>query len=256
MRESVIMRFVKGACGVAFCCAFIVNCAAAFGQTDNFPDKLKLGCDTEVQCKRLVTEAEARKAKCQPNTIGYLRCADAEADLQIATGYLNEKVTLREQGAREKEDAERLAQQKQRDEERAQERLSRLKAVEAAEAAQARREEERATQAETLWTSIDPKKCSEHGDAQSCAALEEYARSFSSAPHAPEARIALRVGREFQAQQEERREAASEVASSPSKAPASKRKQAKCCNGTIDGSCGCEGGAGCCFQRGGVCGCQ
>lgn len=238
----------------------LANCAAAFGQTDDFPEKLKRGCETEEQCNRLVVEAQARRAKCQPNTIGYIRCGDADADLQIASGYLNEKTVQRAKTEKEKDEDERRAERKRMDDERQAQQLARQKAAEALESEKFRREEERAEQAEALWRSIEPKKCSERGDLETCAQLEEYARSFSDAPHAPEARVALRVGREVQARQAEQREAVNSAAASNSSKPASKpaatRKKAKCCNGSIDASCGCEGGDGCCFQRGGVCSCE
>lgn len=237
-------------------CLFLLGCASAFGQTDAFPEKLKGGCKSEVECRRLVTEAKARVTKCQPNTIGYIRCGDAQADLEIAQGYLRELEIQRA----EREKADQDAQRKRAEEERERQYREREEARARKEAeAVAQREErvrQRAEQAETLWKSIDVKKCSDSGDSTACLALEEYLRSFQDAPHAPEARIALRAGREAQYRREEREQAAQDAAAAKAAREAPKPKRAKCCDGSFDAGCGCSGGDGCCFRRGGVCGCE
>jgi hypothetical protein len=62
---------------------------AIYGQTDDFPEKLKAGCPTKQRCQDLVVEAQARTVRCEPNTIGRIRCDDAQADLLSAKQLLD-----------------------------------------------------------------------------------------------------------------------------------------------------------------------
>jgi hypothetical protein len=121
---------MKRLCGLP--ALLLVACAEAFGQTDGFPEQLKAGCNTEDQCKQLVAQARARQARCRDNTIGYVRCSDAQADHEIATALLQRKVD-----AREKVEADQLAHQRelQNEEEKARrdERYNEQKAAEEAE---------------------------------------------------------------------------------------------------------------------------
>lgn len=257
-----LRRRVTGWLGLGLISA---GCAAAFGQTDGFPRKLEVGCGDEPSCQQLVTEANARVSRCQPNTVGYIRCDDARADLQIAQGLLHEarerrlahEERQREEAARAQLAEEVKRQEQQMAEQRRREQLeARRQIAEAAE--QTRAEMERLEQAEAIWQSIDVKKCSEQGHTPTCAALAEYVRVFPEASHVAEARVALASGREVAIRRDERSEhttATRRPKSTPS-LPAPKPKRARCCNGTIDTTCGCEGGAGCCFQKGGVCGCE
>lgn len=66
----------------------LLSCSALYLQTDGFRGKLGHGCSTEEQCKKLVDEATKRLDKCEPNTIGSIRCEDATADLQKARELL------------------------------------------------------------------------------------------------------------------------------------------------------------------------
>src|SRR5690606_9864600 len=91
-----LRRRVTGWLGLGLISA---GCAAAFGQTDGFPRKLEVGCGDEPSCQQLVTEANARVSRCQPNTVGYIRCDDARADLQIAQGLLHEARERRRKAA-------------------------------------------------------------------------------------------------------------------------------------------------------------
>jgi hypothetical protein len=105
--------------------ATFCSCKTIYGQTDGFPDKLKAGCKTEASCKALVVEAEARTQKCRNNTMGYIQCDDAGADLHVAQSYLEpykDAEKKREDAA--KAEAERQdAQRRVRDNEEYHERL-------------------------------------------------------------------------------------------------------------------------------------
>jgi hypothetical protein len=234
----------------------LVGCAAAFGQTDGFPEKLKNGCGTEQDCERLATEADARVSRCQNNTIGYIRCSDAEADRSIARGLLEERKKARqekEQQAADEQQQRRAEELKKQENERKE-----AKEKEAAkrQAAVQEKETQREMEAESVWQSIEGDKCSKKGDPAVCAALEEYARSYSDQPHASEARVFARMGREVAQQREESRPVASGNSATKSAQTDTKPKQAKCCDGSVDSKCGCSGGAGCCYRHGGFCSCE
>src|SRR5690348_10962519 len=116
--ESVMGRSIVT---VLVGCMSLLGCASVFLQTDDFPDKLKQGCDSLESCEQLETEAKARVARCQDNTIGYIRCSDANADLTVASSYANRwrlKVQREDQERREREqrrEQEKLqAEQRQR----------------------------------------------------------------------------------------------------------------------------------------------
>jgi hypothetical protein len=92
----------------------LFGCASVFLQTDDFPKKLEGGCSSEEECHQLVREARARVERCQPNTIGAIKCSDAHADLEIAEGLLAEKVRRREEVEERNAAAEhRLAMKRQ-----------------------------------------------------------------------------------------------------------------------------------------------
>src|SRR5690606_26824239 len=234
-----LRRRVTGWLGLGLISA---GCAAAFGQTDGFPRKLEVGCGDEPSCQQLVTEANARVSRCQPNTVGYIRCDDARAVLQIAQGLLHEarerrlahEERQREEAARAQLAEEVKRQEQQMAEQRRREQLeARRQIAEAAE--QTRAEMERLEQAEAIWQSIDVKKCSEQGHTPTCAALAEYVRVFPDSPHVPEARVAYASGREIEAQREERQDrAVSGPSRRSSDAAPSAPKRAKCCDGTVD----------------------
>lgn len=57
---------------------------AVFGQTDDYPEKLRRGCGSVAQCRVLEVEAQGRVDRCKENTVGYIRCDDARADLRVA----------------------------------------------------------------------------------------------------------------------------------------------------------------------------
>jgi hypothetical protein len=60
------------------------GCATLAMQDDGFRDELARGCRTEQQCQALAERAAERRRSCKDNTIGYVRCDDAAADLRQA----------------------------------------------------------------------------------------------------------------------------------------------------------------------------
>ena len=250
-RAGMIVTLVK-ALAVLQGTGLLTGCAAAFGQTDTFPEKLQQGCKTEQECQRLVTEADARVSRCKDNTIGYIRCSDAQADQKIAIGYLREH-----QQKHESEEKKRLDDRHQRQVDEAErQRVARQSAKDQEAADRQSRVDERKSEAASVWKAIETDKCSKQGDVATCAALEEYSNAYSDQSHASEARVFARMGREISRQRAESHEASTEAATPRAAQTSSKPKHAKCCDNSIDEKCACSGGAGCCFQRGGVCGCE
>ena len=72
--------------------------------------KLAHGCVTEDDCELLLRQAESREAKCEPNTLGRVRCKDAEADI-VARSHVDQ---VRRQRA--ESEARRAAEEAARDE--------------------------------------------------------------------------------------------------------------------------------------------
>lgn len=277
-------------------CLLQTGCAALFLQTDAFPEKLAGGCSTEEACQRLVGEAESRVVRCQPNTIGYIRCADAEADANQARRLLQWIVNLERREAAAKETA-------------LHERLARLRAIrDAAEARDASRrkgaekqaklaaEEE---EAEHAWGALDAKECALEGDSEACLRLRTFTAKYPASRRAPEASAALAQGepllREIQrlvaqkmAAEVEQRERARPHAEKQNVAEEEGRARARqvaeqqrvararptggastpptlesgprslrCCDGTSSPTCLCgRSRRGCCSHHGGVCGCE
>jgi hypothetical protein len=87
--------------------ALALGCAGLGYQDDGFRDRLRGGCDSVEQCERLAADAEIRAGRCRPNTIGYLRCDDAKADM------INARVLVqRQRDAQAQLQAAREAQQR------------------------------------------------------------------------------------------------------------------------------------------------
>jgi len=93
----------------------VPGCAAALGQDDGFKQKLK-HCKDKESCEALLREATARKANCKDNTVGYVRCGDAEQDrlfLQLEVDkYLNAE---RKAEARELEEKRQTAERERQE---------------------------------------------------------------------------------------------------------------------------------------------
>jgi hypothetical protein len=237
---------------------FTVGCAEAFGQTDGFEQKMQAGCPTEEACRALQVEARARLQTCQPNTIGYVRCADARADAVVVDGYVARWKRFRHQKSEQ-------AEQKRRAEREA--------AAEQAIEDRKQREEQRVQQRERAeWILLDLPGCSQ-GDPRRCAEIEQFVRGHAESERLDEAATALRAGRAAIAKTEqEQAELARREAEDAAKRPRAKPLQAapgpapaaspptNSCGGTIrccDGSCSptCTTvHRGCCSHHGGVCG--
>jgi hypothetical protein len=84
-------------------------CSKVFLQDDGFAQKLQAGCSDEAACLRLQVEAQQRIVRCQPNTVGYVRCSDAEADKLLADSYVARYASARK-------DADRKEQERRRQE--------------------------------------------------------------------------------------------------------------------------------------------
>lgn len=117
---------------LAVCLSVMPGCAAMFLQTDSYPERLRAGCHGEAACEELVAQARRRVATCEPNTIGYIRCADAKADLEAA-----EQLKARDERARERLAADAAQRKAEEDRKAAEQReaAARAKAADAAKRA-------------------------------------------------------------------------------------------------------------------------
>ena len=60
----------------------VASCTPAMlGQDDGFREKIPTSCTTADACEELRLEAVQRTGSCQQNTVGAIRCEDAQADL-------------------------------------------------------------------------------------------------------------------------------------------------------------------------------
>lgn len=83
------------------------SCSKVFLQDDGFAEKLAAGCPDENACRHMQVEAAQRVRRCQPNTVGYVRCADAEADKILADSYVAHYETAKRERAEAEREAER-----------------------------------------------------------------------------------------------------------------------------------------------------
>ena len=257
--------------------AFVLSgCAAAFLQTDDFPAKLDRGCPDQASCRRLVDEASARVARCQDNTVGYVRCADARADLEIARGYWDEKERervdeLNRQAAldfkkqREAQEAERLAaEQHRRDMERVaiEERQEAHRARIAEQAAAHERELEPLRLLGKPGRQAELRAC--HDSSSSCQGLLE--RLLEVAEDDPEKSALVHLDQDLRVRAVRAATEPSYSGSSHSRSGSSSRSASThdsassggllCRDGTLSPTCSCAGShRGCCSHHGGVAGC-
>jgi hypothetical protein len=77
------------------------GCATLYMQDDGFRQELAKGCTTEAACQALSEKAAARLQRCEPNTVGRVKCSDAQADDRQARSLL--APYAREREARERE---------------------------------------------------------------------------------------------------------------------------------------------------------
>lgn len=234
-------------------------------QTDDFPDKLKKGCNSLDSCERLETEAKARVERCQENTIGYIRCSDARADLTVASGYATswrETRELDEQARREREqkkEQDRLRADQEKREEAQQAGLFEAKRIqeenrlkrERIEAAEVKDAHERDLQYLKLLGPAGREQrvrtCVRDNGPGNCADLVMLIGEAIG-----DEKETAKLARISETPQQTRTSAHSSGDSEES----SGGSMARCCDGTQSPSCACPGHQGCCSHHGGVCGCM
>ncbi|HEX4341316.1 MAG TPA: hypothetical protein VH062_35655 [Polyangiaceae bacterium] len=260
-------RNIHVACIVV--CISLLGCASVFLQTDDFPDKLKQGCDSLDSCEHLETEAKARVERCQENTIGYIRCSDANADLTVASSYAEkwrEKVQRDQQELaereRKKEQALQVAEQQRREHLR-----------ESAElAAQEQRENERRSREAqvTAAKQAERDKAAEYIRLLGPSGREQRIRTCVK-DYGPGncAEMVMQISDAIGDEKESGKLA--KLAEAPPPPPASRARASassddaeddngdgslRCCDGMLSPTCTCSGShQGCCSHHGGVCGC-
>jgi membrane protein involved in colicin uptake len=89
------------------------GCAGRGLQDDGFRERLRRGCDSVEHCERLAADAEIRIQQCRPNTIGHIRCDDAQADL------INARLLLTQHRREREERQQARLEQQRRERERA-----------------------------------------------------------------------------------------------------------------------------------------
>lgn len=248
--------------GLLILAAAAAGCATMALQTDDFPERLGKGCLDVAKCELLVADAQARVARCQPNTIGYIRCSDARADLQVAS-------TLLDQRRREVETRERVAREAvARADLQAQQANYERRHKEEAEAT--RREFEHRQQMETAAIAERTER----------DLLERERREKDEAAELERLRLLGRAGRDRELRDcyreagglcrallvkllevadndaEKRALVALDQKLADAPAPESGGGSLRCCDGSTSG-CSCGGShRGCCSHHGGVCGCN
>jgi len=254
----------------------LLGCSPAlYGQTDDFPERLKLGCAMKQRCHILITEAEARVARCEPNTLGRLRCSDTNADLRIAQGFLR-RIELAEE---ETEKADHEARARER-EQRAQ--AERDRVVAQAEATERQRVADRERQQrerdeleferrqaaeEKLALEIERLRLLGAGgrqkELQACyreyddrACRELLSRLLSASEAEPEKRSLVQLDQRLSTAPAESSGSNSSATSGSSANSGSGR--VRCNDGTLSPSCRCDRASlrGCCSHHGGVAGCD
>ena len=214
------------------------------GQTDDFPEKLKAGCKTPEACRSLEAEARARTRECKDNTIGYLRCSDANADLERATALVREWDIRREDAEREEE---KRVQRSREEERRAAEEEKRVR-----DAEQRQREQRD-------WDALELTKCATTADPPTCEVVRKFVGNYPRSDRASEARRVLHEAEYVErarVQAEAEAEAEREAAKKPPRPASTGNGFVKCCDGSTSPSCRCSRGSfqGCCSHHGGVCG--
>lgn len=254
MTKSRLAALVSRVALAAFLGSLVGACGAdLFGQDDGFHQKLLAGCRTEEDCVRLRAEAQARVLDCEPNTIGRVRCGEANADRARADALVAERRRQEERLAEE-------VRQREVDEEEMDRQVAEGRARTAQREADRMAHEKAEQELETAWAAVDRAKCSGEGDAVACQALQEFLILHHTSKYGEVGLTTLAQGRAII---EERNRVADEVQAKQEAASAKTRgpagaggSRAKCCDGTLSPSCGCGGGKGCCSRHGGVCGCD
>lgn len=273
------------------CLVVLVGCGpSVFFQDDGFR-KQKLGhpCGSIEKCEDLEIEAQRRVEGCKANTVGYVRCSDARADLQTVRAWKRRHVERKMEHDEKVETGER----KKRYEE-------------SREAARVVRSERwRARAVETCGRQLNESACSRppkyvsDNEREACLSecratieqalpaifndavarcVQHVARSdgreapvcsfrsrYGAGPHFDAAKreeCSAKCAAEGKTALERQRALAPPPApAEPSSGRASNASAGgpqaiRCCDGTLSPSCVCGGSRrGCCSHHGGVCGC-
>ncbi len=94
--------------GISLLASAAIGCTSVFLQNDGFGKELESGCGTEAECADLVRRAEVRRQKCEPNTVGKVRCDEAQHDLDEAHALYQKLVAEPERATRDPEVARRV----------------------------------------------------------------------------------------------------------------------------------------------------
>jgi hypothetical protein len=156
----------------------MIGCKAAFGQTDGFSQKAAQGCTTEPQCQDFVLEAQARVDTCRENTMGYIRCDDARADLG--------RVQMLLQGVRM---TAYYAEERRKDTAERRQRREKAEQDEIAAAAEQRAET-------NAWSQLHLEACAAGSDAGACEGTRRFLGDHPNGQHAAEARASLEQSKE------------------------------------------------------------
>lgn len=228
---------------------------AVFGQTDGFPAELSRGCSTTTECSALWYKAHQREADCLPNTIGYIRCDDAERDAMKAWHMLQDR--------KQADYSRKLAEQQDSYRRREDERRAREEATATEERAAAQAERERVL-AEKLAAEEAAAKAAavqEDADLERYKAMDARGRAAELRRCHAELEDCERLMRLLRLCTDDREQAQlaqlhrTLTLGSSQQRPSAERWLV-CRDGSSSG-CPCGGShRGCCSHHGGVSGCQ
>lgn len=232
-----------------------------YGQTDDFPEKLKTGCPDEPSCRALVREAQSRVDRCAPNTIGRIRCSDARADLRMAQSLLRDHERARISAENER----RRRELEQRSREDAERRAIEREQVERAKAEAAEAEEKRRAEQKAAWRAEQDARAAKRREDElryfrlvgPVAREKELRACLAERLSCPD--LLLTLLEVVDAGERQKLLSLNErlLQQSFNSAPTPPRGSILCCDGTVSDSCVCGGRLqGCCSSHGGVCGCK
>lgn len=269
-----------------FACACFSCGPSLFMQEDGFREKLTRPCSTVEACDELEAEASRRVQGCKENTVGYVRCADARADLETVKRWVSklkkadEDAAEAARAASNKKDREQAVEQAR--EQRAEQWLERVVSncerlltddgCKAGPSFVQEQDVDRCREACRERIAVGQARLFERAVAR-CAA--RVSNSRGEAPTCdldlPEGSSASLDARRTEcldkcverAKDAERRrvelegELAGDAGAPKPASPApTDNRPVKCCDGSLSQSCTCGGSVrGCCSRHGGVCGC-
>lgn len=269
----------------------LIACGPSFwGQTDGFRDQIADRCKTEASCEDADLEARRRMRECKPNTIGQVRCSDAQADIEEVRRRLGRFREARAEDDRQQREARRATemQEQQRAKDAAAIAAKERHGAETLRAAIGACPRQMSTrpcdQIDTTSSEVHA-QCVADCTVEIGRATESVYRSAlrecvdgqvdSLGRDAPDCRFRLPVGASIDLA--ERRDACAKECleqakplvararqaappAAPARAPAAPKQsgggtRALCCDGVPSPTCECPGHQGCCSHHGGVCGC-